>query len=87
MRRDEAAIPLDEACLLIAAHADPTLDVAAELSRLDDLAAQVRRPTLDGLRGTLFSDLGFTGDRTSYYDRASRTSTRSCDAVEASRSR
>ena len=68
MRRDEAAIPLDEACLLIAAHADPTLDVAAELSRLDDLAAQVRRPTLDGLRGTLFSDLGFTGDRTSYYD-------------------
>ena len=68
VRRDEAAIPLDEASLWIAAHADPALDVATELRRLDDLAVAVRTPTLDGLRATLFDDLGFVGDRSTYYD-------------------
>ena len=42
--------PLDEAVLLIAAHAHPGLDVAAEQARLDELAAGVPEPTFDGLR-------------------------------------
>ena len=65
----EAALPLDEAALLIAAHAVPDLDVAAGLARLDDLAAGVREPTLDGLRRHLFDDLGFRGALGHDYDR------------------
>ncbi len=64
----EEAIPLDEAALLIAAHADPTLDVAAELGRIGDLAAGVPEPTLDGLLTHLFADLGFTGNTEAYSD-------------------
>jgi regulator of sirC expression with transglutaminase-like and TPR domain len=64
----EAALPLDEAALLIAAHAHTGLDVAAQLGKLDDLAAQVGEPTLDGLRRLLFRDLGFGGNQTDYYD-------------------
>lgn len=65
---DEDYLPLDEAALLIAAHATPGLDVAAQLARLDELADQVREPTLDGLRSLLFRDLGFTGNQVDYYD-------------------
>jgi len=61
-------VPLDEAALLIGAHAYPDLDVAAELARLDALAAGCTDPTLDGLLAHLFIDLGFTGNRTQYYD-------------------
>lgn len=64
----EAGLPLDEAALLIAAHAHPGLDVASQLARLDDLAAGVRDPTLTGLRRHLFGDLGFSGDEIDYYD-------------------
>lgn len=64
----DGAVPLDEAALLIAAHARPALDVATEQSRLDDLAAGVGAPTLDGLRAHLFGELGFSGNRTDYYD-------------------
>lgn len=64
----EAALPLDEMGLLIAAHADPELDVAAQLARLDGLAESVSEPTLDGLRRLLFRDLGFTGNEVNYYD-------------------
>jgi len=64
----EAAIPLDEAGLLIAAHAHPGLDVAEGLARFDELASMVRDPTLDGLRRLLFRDLGFTGNEADYYD-------------------
>lgn len=66
-RKDEA-LPLDEALLLIAAHADPGLDVAAEQARLDDLAAGVAEPTIEALRAHLYDDLGFTGDTETYYD-------------------
>jgi regulator of sirC expression with transglutaminase-like and TPR domain len=59
---------LDEAALLIAAHARPGLDVAAERSHLDDLAAGVVAPTLDALRTHLFSELGYTGNQADYYD-------------------
>ena len=64
----EAALPLDELAFLIAAHAHPDLDVADQLARLDELAAQVNDPTLDGLRRLLFRDLGFAGNEEDYYD-------------------
>ncbi|HEX9260495.1 MAG TPA: transglutaminase-like domain-containing protein [Acidimicrobiales bacterium] len=64
----DAAVPLDEAALLVAACAKPGLDVAHGLARLDDLAAGVRVPTLDGLVDHLFRRLGFTGDSDNYYD-------------------
>lgn len=56
--------------LLLAAHADPELDPAQELSRLDQLANQCSEPTLDGVRRLLFRDLGFVGDNDQYYDPA-----------------
>lgn len=66
--RPEEEVPLDEAALLIAAHADPALDVAAELARIDDLAAGVPERSLEGLLTHLFADLGFTGDTEAYGD-------------------
>jgi regulator of sirC expression with transglutaminase-like and TPR domain len=64
-----AALALDEAALLLAAHGDPSVDVTAELARLDDLAAGVTEPTLDGLRRHLFAELGFAGATDDdYYD-------------------
>jgi len=68
MEGPDEALPLDEAGLLIAAHVDRDLDVAAHLARLDQLAADVPAPTLDGLRALLFRDLGFRGNRADYYD-------------------
>jgi regulator of sirC expression with transglutaminase-like and TPR domain len=61
-------IPLDEAALLIAAHARPELDVATELGRLDELAAGCKEPTLDGLTYHLFDELGFRGNTEHYGD-------------------
>jgi len=66
-RRDQP-LPLDETLLLIAAHARPDLDLAAERGRLDALAAALPHPTFDGLRTHLFEVLGFTGDQATYYD-------------------
>jgi len=68
--RREAEIPLDEAALLIAAHARPDLDLAHELVRLDELAHGCFAPTLDALVTYLFVDLGFAGNRHDYYDPA-----------------
>ena len=64
----EAALPLDEAALLVATFASPDLDVRAQLERLDELAAGVWAPTLDALRKRLFGELGFAGDDQDYYD-------------------
>jgi regulator of sirC expression with transglutaminase-like and TPR domain len=61
-------LPLDEALLLIASHADPTLDVARQRARLDELAAGVPEPSVEALRAHLYADLGFTGDAATYYD-------------------
>lgn len=66
----EELLPLDEAALLIAAHARPGLDVDAGLARLDAIAGDVGEPTLDGLRRLLFRDLGFHGNDVDYYDPA-----------------
>jgi regulator of sirC expression with transglutaminase-like and TPR domain len=64
----EDELALDEAALLLAAHAHPDLDVARELGRLDDLAAGCSSPTLEGWRQWLFVDLGFAGETDRYYD-------------------
>ncbi|MDQ3570156.1 MAG: transglutaminase-like domain-containing protein [Actinomycetota bacterium] len=64
---DDTEIPLDEAALLIAAHAYPDLDVAAELARLDKIAEGCPPGQLDGLRHHLFEVLGFSGN-TGHYD-------------------
>jgi len=66
--RPDDEIPLDEAALVIAAHARPDLDIAAELGRLDDLAAGCKEPTLDGLTHHLFDELGFLGNTENYQD-------------------
>lgn len=63
-----ASLPLDEMGLLVAAHAHPGLDVAAQLRHLDDLASRVGEPTLAGLRRLLFDELGFEGNGSDYYD-------------------
>lgn len=66
--RPDDEIPLDEAAMLIAASARPDLDVAAELGRLDELAAGCKEPTVDGLTHHLFDELGFRGNTENYED-------------------
>lgn len=70
VQRPEAELPLDQAALLIATHAEPDLDVAAEMAALDELAARCPVPTFDGWRRYLFEDLGFTGNIEDYFDPA-----------------
>ena len=65
---DDAAVPLDEASLLIASAAKPGVEVDAARGELDAMASQVPAPTLDGLRSLLFRDLGFVGNADDYYD-------------------
>lgn len=62
------ALPLDEAALCIAAHDQPELDIDGYLARLDDLAGEIRTPTLDGLVSHLFASGLFTGNAEDYYD-------------------
>jgi regulator of sirC expression with transglutaminase-like and TPR domain len=64
----EARAHPDEVALLVAAHARPGLDLAAERDALDHLADGCPAPTLDGLRAHLFHDLGFRGDDRDYHD-------------------
>lgn len=66
----EDDLPLDRACLLIAVHAYPDLDVDAELALLDDLAGRAPEPTFDGWHRLLFEDLGLNGAVEDYYDPA-----------------
>jgi regulator of sirC expression with transglutaminase-like and TPR domain len=61
-------LPLDEAVLLIAAHALPGVDVEEERGRLDEIARGVAAPSLEALRAHLIDHLGFTGDADSYHD-------------------
>ena len=64
-------IAVDEAVLLIAAHAHPDVDIAARLVQLDRLAARV--PTTGsaaGVAAALFGPGGFTGNTVDYYDPA-----------------
>lgn len=60
--------PLHLGALCIAAHGCPDMDFDAELGRLDVLAERCDRPSRDQMLHTLFSDLGFHGNRVDYYD-------------------
>ncbi len=68
MARDEQDVPLDEAALVIAAHARPGLDVHEQLDRVRALADRCFAPTLDALLTFLFHDLGFAGNTDAYFD-------------------
>lgn len=66
VRGPEENCRLDLAAVLIAAHARRDLDVQEQLGRLDELAAGVREPTLDGVVDHLFRTEGFQGDAEDY---------------------
>lgn len=66
--RSDDDLPLDEAAMLIAAHAYPDLDVARELAGLDEIAAGCEGADLDGLRHHLFEVVGFAGNTGRYGD-------------------
>lgn len=68
VQRPDDAVPLDEAALLVAAHAYPDLDVATQLARIDGLAAGCPAPTVEGLRRHLFEDFGLDGNTRRYGD-------------------
>src|ERR1700716_354201 len=68
VRRPPAEVPLDEAALLIAAHAHPDLDVAGALAELDGLAEGVRGDTADDLATALFDEGGLAGNTVDYGD-------------------
>ena len=69
--RPEPEIALDEAALLIAAHAHPDLDVDARLAQLDALAASRRRARRrDELATWLFVDRGLRRQHIDYADPA-----------------
>jgi regulator of sirC expression with transglutaminase-like and TPR domain len=68
LRRPEADVPLDEAALLISAHANPALDVAGELRRLERIARQVGEPSTEAVCQMVFGDMGLRGDRDNYDD-------------------
>jgi len=63
----EDDIRLDEAALLIAAHAEPGLDVDRWLTVLDDLAARCDDPSFAGVVQHVRRE-GFTGNQDDYYD-------------------
>ena len=65
---DAAAVPVDEAALALAAVLRPATDVEGAMSGLDRLAAGCPERTFDGLRGYLFDNVGFRGDREHYDD-------------------
>ncbi len=66
----ETALDLDELVLLIAAHANPELDINRQLGRLDAIAEEVEQRDLDGLRRHLFGEMAFGGNAEEYYDPA-----------------
>ena len=77
VRRPDAEIDLAAACLIVARHEYPDLDVNAYLRRLDEMASEVRdligneRHPLTvaaGMSRYLFGDLGFTGAVEEYFD-------------------
>ncbi len=68
LARTDEEIPLDEAALIIAGLGDPTLDEAAQLSRLDNMAAQVGRADAEQVFRFVLETLGVKGDDRTYDD-------------------
>lgn len=64
----ESALALDEAALLIGAHARPGVDVDRELRRLDSLARAVDGEGADAVSELLFGRLGIAGNTHDYDD-------------------
>lgn len=64
----DLAVRLDEAALLVAAHAHQDLDVDAYLARLDAIALACPSPTTAGVVTHLFGTLGFAGAVEDYHD-------------------
>ena len=67
MQGPEPAIPLDELTLLVAAHAEPGLDIGRWLGALDDIAARCSDHSFAGLLRHVSVE-GFAGNRDDYYD-------------------
>ena len=67
VRGPEPALPLDEVALLVAAHAEPGLEVAEWLGALDDIAARCPEQTFAGVVRHAAIE-GFAGNRDNYYD-------------------
>src|SRR5438093_3138009 len=68
LARPEPDIALDEAALLIAAHAHAGLDIDARLGQLDALARRATGVSSGELATLLFVTEGFTGNATDYGD-------------------
>jgi regulator of sirC expression with transglutaminase-like and TPR domain len=68
LARPESEIALDEAALLIAAHAHPDLDVEARLAQLDTIAEHAAGLPAGDLATQLFVAEGFRGNETDYGD-------------------
>lgn len=60
-------VPLDEAALLIAAHADRRVDIQACRAQLDELAARCVEGDEASVRALLFGELWFRGNADDYY--------------------
>ncbi len=74
---EDAALPLAEAALLVAAEEYPGLEIAAYLERLTDLGSSARQRVeaasgdlerLEALTGYLYGELGLRGNSEDYYD-------------------
>ena len=77
LAREEGAIDLARACLLIAQDAYPGLDVEGYLGEIERLAARLRgrlpeahdaEARIVALNEFLFADLGYSGNADNYYD-------------------
>lgn len=68
VRRPADDVPLDEAAVLVAAHAHPDLDVAGALAELDRLAGTVPGDTADDIAVALFGEGGLAGNTVDYGD-------------------
>jgi regulator of sirC expression with transglutaminase-like and TPR domain len=68
MARPEPEIALDEAALLVAAHAHPDLDLDARREQLDVLATHARGLSADELATRLFVSEGFLLNASDYGD-------------------
>jgi regulator of sirC expression with transglutaminase-like and TPR domain len=61
-------VTLDQASLVMSAALQPELDEMDSLVALDVFAGDCPTPTADGVARYLFGTLGFSGNRTAYYD-------------------
>ncbi len=68
IREPESAIPLDHAALLVAAHANPALDIGRSIDRLDDIASRCTDRSFAGVIDHLFAAEKFIGNHDDYYD-------------------